>query len=161
MYCYPLCLSRASMVKLIHKWIPTHASLCRQGREHSPLCPRCGSTVETEDHVFKCPDNNARTQCMDLLQAFLQSLLTVNKSILLLVCFKYKLSLALSLNYVRKFTSATALSREQATFNVAWGNQTSKQNRMGPLLEGLHIFQMAWGSHCHKCEYTRIPMALI
>jgi len=42
---------RASMVKTIHDWIPTHSNLCRQGRHNSPICPRCLSEVETPSHV--------------------------------------------------------------------------------------------------------------
>jgi len=36
---------RATTVKLIHGWIPTFASLCCQGHESSPICPRCSLAI--------------------------------------------------------------------------------------------------------------------
>lgn len=43
---------RAFTVKMLHRWIPTNCSLCRKGRESSPLCPRCFMEVETGEHVY-------------------------------------------------------------------------------------------------------------
>jgi len=43
----------------MHGWIPTYASLCRQGREPSSICPQCQSTVETKEHVLICPSSEA------------------------------------------------------------------------------------------------------
>jgi len=37
----------STLVKLIHSWQPTFSTLCRQGRESTPVCPRCNTTVET------------------------------------------------------------------------------------------------------------------
>jgi len=51
---------RASIVKLIHDWIPTYATLCHQDREPCPLCPHCKSTIETSSHVITCPNHDAR-----------------------------------------------------------------------------------------------------
>ncbi len=44
---------RASMSKLIHKWIPTNSFLHKQGRAPSPTCPRCNS-IEDADHILSC-----------------------------------------------------------------------------------------------------------
>jgi hypothetical protein len=46
---------RATTLKLIHGWAPTDSSLCRQGRSHTSICPRCHLTVETTSHVYTCP----------------------------------------------------------------------------------------------------------
>jgi len=45
---------RASTVKLLHGWAPTYAYLCRQGHHPSPLCPRCKTCVETNEHILQC-----------------------------------------------------------------------------------------------------------
>jgi hypothetical protein len=50
---------RASVIKLIRKWIPTYSNLCRQGQEPSPICPRCMGAIETSNHVHQCPDPQA------------------------------------------------------------------------------------------------------
>jgi len=52
--------TRATYAKSIHNWIPTHAQLCPQGRERSPLCPRCNRAVEAHSHIITCNDPQAR-----------------------------------------------------------------------------------------------------
>jgi len=94
---------RASIVKMIHGWIPTYGMLCRQGRESSPLCSRCSSTVETWDHVFSCPDSQATTSRREALSTFLSSLVKMGTPFYILSTFEYKLSLVFALPFRNDF----------------------------------------------------------
>lgn len=67
-------LARASIVKLIHKWIPTNAFLHKQRRNNSPLCPRCQCNDETAVHIYQCPDASAMTERQNLLYQTLKEL---------------------------------------------------------------------------------------
>jgi hypothetical protein len=46
---------RASLAKLIHRWIPTNAFTHTQSRTQTSLCPRCSTSEETADHILICP----------------------------------------------------------------------------------------------------------
>jgi hypothetical protein len=46
---------RASLAKLIHRWIPTNAFTHTQSRTQTPLCPRCLTSEETAEHILTCP----------------------------------------------------------------------------------------------------------
>jgi hypothetical protein len=73
---------RASYVKLIHDWVPTFLPLCRQGREPSPLCPRCNQSVETPSHVIQCPHPDAISCRVQVLSNFLSHLVKIHTPIL-------------------------------------------------------------------------------
>jgi len=60
----------ASIVKMIHNWIATYRMLSRQGREPSPICPRCGSVIETSDHGYRCSQVQAVTNWRSYLLSF-------------------------------------------------------------------------------------------
>jgi hypothetical protein len=94
---------RASIVKVIHGWIPTYGMLCRQGRESSPLCPRCSSTVETWDHVFSCPDSQAIAFRNEALLTFLSLRVKMGTPLYILSTFEYKLSLLFALPFPNSF----------------------------------------------------------
>jgi hypothetical protein len=87
----------ANIVKLIHGWVPTHASMCRQGREHSSLCPRCRSRVETVDHIHTCSHPPAIHCHRTILQTFLSSLSKLWTPPQLITVFCRKLSQVLEL----------------------------------------------------------------
>jgi hypothetical protein len=100
---------RASMVKLIHNWIPTYSTLCRQGRETSSLCPRCTLWVETPDHVNQCENKEAIQKRITLLNGFLQLMIKQQTPIDSVACFSYKLSKILNIPQNISFQVATAL----------------------------------------------------
>ncbi len=59
-------ISIQNTVKLLHGWAPTYAYLCRQGHHPSPLCPRCKTCVETNEHILQCshPEASASRSCI-------------------------------------------------------------------------------------------------
>jgi hypothetical protein len=83
---------RATLSKLIHGWIPTYSSLCRQGKEPSPLCPRCKSRVESWEHILECPNHQAVESRRDALKTFLSSMFKVGTPFYILTTFELKLS---------------------------------------------------------------------
>jgi hypothetical protein len=93
---------RASTSKIIHDWIPTYG-LCQQGREYSPLCLRCSTTVETCEHIRTCQHSDAITSRRKLLDAFLSMLLKCHTPTYILKTFEYKLSLVLELQYTTSY----------------------------------------------------------
>ena len=95
---------RPSVSKMIHGWIPTYGTLCRQGRESSPLCPRCNSTVETCDHIFNCPHPLAIESHHVALHTFLSSLVTIGTPLYIISTFEYKLSNVLHLAFNQKYS---------------------------------------------------------
>lgn len=91
---------KASTVKLLHDWSPTYSTLCRQGRECSPLYPRCLYTVETPPHVKECPDLDASKKCQLLLHSFLLDLERLSTAPSIITVLESKLSIVLNLQYV-------------------------------------------------------------
>lgn len=57
--------TRASTVKLIHGWIPTYVSLCRQGRMHSLICLQCKEHIESSDHIRVCDHPSEKVTLLD------------------------------------------------------------------------------------------------
>jgi hypothetical protein len=94
---------RASIVKMIHNWIPTYSMLSRHGRESSPLCPRCSSAIKTSEHVYQCPQAQAISNHRSFLENFLSHLLSLKTPIYILCTMEYKLSIALDIPFLPKF----------------------------------------------------------
>ncbi len=90
---------RSNLVKLIHGWNPTYSGLCRQGREQSPLCPRCQTRVETEQHIRECPNEEAISFRQAKLRSFIIETERTYTAPYLLRIFEYKLSLCLHVPY--------------------------------------------------------------
>jgi len=67
-------MRHASIPKMIHDWMPTYSSLCRQGRESTALCPRCRTTVETPAYIYTFPDESSSTNWRELLSSFIESI---------------------------------------------------------------------------------------
>jgi hypothetical protein len=89
----------ASTVKLIHDWIPTYATLCKQKRGPCPLCPQCKSAVETSDHVITCPYIDAMIVRANGLRIFLTALKKAGTPSFILCTLEYKLSLTLDIPF--------------------------------------------------------------
>ena len=54
---------RATVVKAIHRHLPTQEKLFKQNRiAMTSLCPRCLRDAETNSHVYCCPNMDALTQ---------------------------------------------------------------------------------------------------
>jgi len=103
---------RATLVMLIHNWIPTYASLCWQGREHSPFCPWCHTGIETVEHVIQCNNHMATEHQWSLMQGFLQTMLNAGTPIHMIVCWEYKLSLVLNLPWICTYQIASQLIKD-------------------------------------------------
>jgi hypothetical protein len=95
---------RASVVKMMHKWIPTYSTLCRQGRESSPLCPQCKSQIETWNHVYSCSDPTAMEYHRTALYSFLSTMAQSGAPIYILTTFEYKLSIVLAIPFQPQFS---------------------------------------------------------
>lgn len=113
---------RASMVKMIHGWIPTYGILYRQGREPSPLYPRCTSTVETWKHVFSCPNFQATENRREALLNFLSSLAKLGTPLYILSTFKYKLSnvFAIPFQLTCSVTSLLPITTKKRLIEAIW-----------------------------------------
>jgi len=104
---------RATVLKLLHGWVPTYSSLCCQGRSHTSVCLCCQTFVETSSHVSICPAESAVSQQIEHLRTFLSELESQQTSIYLLTIFEYKLSLILNLMYQQTFTITIPASPTQ------------------------------------------------
>jgi hypothetical protein len=100
---------RATVSKLIHNWSPTYSTFCRQGRVPSPICPKCGSTVETSSHVIICPHNSAVEQRTVGLNKFLSSMLSLQTPIYLLSTLEYKSSLTLQIPFAQRYIKSFSI----------------------------------------------------
>jgi hypothetical protein len=77
--------------------------LSRQGREPSPLCPRCCIAVETSDHIYKGSQSQAMANRQSFLYKFLSTLLSAKTPIHVLSTFEYKLSITLDIQFLPSF----------------------------------------------------------
>ena len=94
---------QASIIKMIHNWIPTYSMLSRQGRKPSPLCPRCCTAIETSQHVYKCSQSQAISNWRSFLKKFLSSLLSIKTLIYNISTLEYKLSITLEIPFIPTF----------------------------------------------------------
>jgi hypothetical protein len=78
--------NRASLVELIHRWIPTIHFL------QISACPRCGLCPETAQHINQCEAVSAITYCQDRLYKFFMDLVDLNSSISILQTFEDRLT---------------------------------------------------------------------
>jgi len=101
--------TRATYAKSIHNWIPTHAQLCPQGRERSPLCPRCNRAVEAHSHIITCNDPQASESRHGLLYTFLHSLAAVHSPIHIISTLEYKLALTLDVPCIQTYKPLISL----------------------------------------------------
>jgi len=91
---------RANIIKLMHGWIiPFMASLSRQGRVSSPLCPLCFTTVESIQHIHQCQASPVRKHQLQLLTNFLQQLTQISTPRSIIHTLHYKLSITLDSPY--------------------------------------------------------------
>jgi hypothetical protein len=83
---------RASVVKLIHNWIPTNALLYKQGCSDTLLCPRCHNAPEDTDHILTCGEKVASNTRQQILYEMLHKMMKLNTSIYILSTFENKFS---------------------------------------------------------------------
>jgi len=100
---------RVSVVKLIHKWVPTYSNLCRQGREPSPICLRCKGAIETSNHVHQCPYPEAVSRRTSALLYFLSSLIKIGTPVYIVHVFEYKLSIVLDLPFSKVYNISSEI----------------------------------------------------
>jgi hypothetical protein len=104
--------------------MPTYATLCRQGRSNTSICPRCNNQVETRTHVFLCENETATLQHSQHLSRFLSDLQKVKTPTHLLATFEYKLSLYLQIPYHQRHQpSYTLPPKEHSTLLTAIRHQ--------------------------------------
>jgi hypothetical protein len=95
--------TRATYAKLLHNWTPTHAHLCQQGSEQTPLCPRCNNAIETSSHMLICSSPNSITCRNDLLHTYLKYLVALQSPMHVLATLEYKLALTLNVPYIQLY----------------------------------------------------------
>jgi len=98
---------RVNIVKLIQGWYPTHAVLYCQGKEFSPLCPRCHTVVETASHILQSSHPDAISHRQNAMMIMLNSLLKWGTPIHAIITSEHKLSLTLALPYLPQFLCLT------------------------------------------------------
>lgn len=75
---------RATVVKAIHRHLPTQDKLFQQGRvTMCALCPRCMSSPETNAHVYACPNHEATQQRVKDWGELQKQLVTLRTAILI------------------------------------------------------------------------------
>lgn len=84
--------NRATMIKLIHRWIPTHDFLHKQHPMDAPLSPLCTAHKEDAYHILTCPNTNTIAQCQKLLYSCLEGLECENINKHLLHCSECNLT---------------------------------------------------------------------
>lgn len=98
---------RATIVKVIHRWIPTQSFLRTQNRAETSLCPLCQKHNETAVHILECPDELAHTYRQNALYSLLKKLLQINTSIHILATIEKYLSELLKIPSLSKYVPPT------------------------------------------------------
>jgi hypothetical protein len=95
--------NRASIVKLMHRWIPTNASLFKQNRASSPFCERCHTHKEDAHHILHCPDSDATSERNKALYTFLEEHAHEGTSKTILECLENNLTSLLHVESMNKY----------------------------------------------------------
>jgi hypothetical protein len=90
--------NRASIVKLIHRWIPTNDFMFKQQRAESPLCSRCKSFNEDAHHILTCSFQGAQAKRTEALYECLKFLENAYTSSHILESLECDLSTLLQVN---------------------------------------------------------------
>jgi hypothetical protein len=104
--------TRASVIKLMHRWIPMNAFLHRQHCIESPLCTRCTCTNEDAHHIFKCSSTNAKQQRTEAMYNCLSDLEHANISKHILECLECKLTDFLQITSSAKYKNSSLQTGE-------------------------------------------------
>lgn len=121
---------RATVIKLIHQWIPTQDFLHKQHCSQCQLCPRCNAQVENASHILNCSHPDAKTFRTSALYDMLNKLKQSHTSIHILQALEDNLSDHLSTENRRKYIAPfIETSRFQQVRNavihqniIGWGN---------------------------------------
>ena len=90
---------RATAVKLLHRHLPTHDKLFKQGRiVMSATCPRCVQCAETNSHVFCCQNQEAVKQRKEDWLLLWKELYRVRTATIIERTWKQKLSSLLAIS---------------------------------------------------------------
>ncbi len=115
---------RASVAKLIHRWIPTNDHMHKQGQAGSPSCPRGCAQPETADHILTCGTNDAIKHRQTALYETLTNLVKINTSIHILSTLEEILAETLNITSLQKYKSTQPLDTHcQRSLNTARQNQ--------------------------------------
>jgi len=87
-------------VKFIHRWIPTHSFLFKQGREFTNRCPLCHTSEETLQHIFPCQNPQTRTNRLDAFTAYLRTLSSIHTPSTIIQAVANHLATILQINSV-------------------------------------------------------------
>jgi len=92
--------TRATYVKFIQRWIPTHSFLFKQGREFTNRCPLCHTSEETLQHIFPCQNPQTRTNRLDAFTAYLRTLSSIHTPSTIIQAVANHLATILQINSV-------------------------------------------------------------
>jgi hypothetical protein len=120
--------NRASIIKLIHRWIPTNEFLHKQHRSDTPSCPRCKNHNETAHHILTCPFPEAQTQRTQALYTCLTDLARANTSKYILDCIEENMTNLLNIPSLQKYKITPPQLVDMAT---ALSDATRHQNILG------------------------------
>jgi hypothetical protein len=108
---------RATLVKAIHRHLPTQQKLFQQGRiAMSSLCPRCLHADETNSHIYCCPDASAVQQRKALWTELLKQLTRNRTSLIILKTWSTYLLPLLGLPAVSDITSSMPVIDDDISF---------------------------------------------
>ena len=110
---------RATLVKLIHGWIPTQEFLYTQNRTSTPICPWCSLVNETALHIHQCSYPTAIMYRRDKLERYLKALAQCNTPVHILITLEHKLLLTQELPYSQHYQCATSLTSVHKNILIA------------------------------------------
>jgi len=132
------CHRRATLVKAIHRHLPTQDKLYKQGRvAMSSLCPRCLQTNETNAHIYCCTNEVALKQRRDDWNELIKQLHRNRTSLIILRAWKDHLLPLLGLPPSSDITSTLPVIDDDITYMLQYA--IKEQNEIGwdKLLLGL------------------------
>lgn len=104
--------NRASIVKLIHQWIPTNDFMFKQRRAESPLCSRYKSVNEDAHHILTCSLQDAQAKRTEALYECLKFLENANTSRHILESLECELSILLQVNSTNTYKATVSQTTE-------------------------------------------------
>ena len=101
--------------KYVHNWLPVGALVSRYSVKYPPQCPSCSCALETQDHMLRCPKQNAqRGKLFVNLKRFMDNYPT-DPFLRILLLRKLKISLG--------DTSVTPINDSETRFNLLLQHQ--------------------------------------
>lgn len=107
--------ARASMAKIIHRWIPTIAHLSTQNCSHDNTCPRCLTSAEHSNHILTCPHSSTKESRTSHMYHALSEIQKATTHPSILSTLEYKLSTILEIPSQHKYIYPSTLPSQMRT----------------------------------------------